>query len=122
MPELGARMLAEIDPEVLLTSGMLRRAAVHLRDRTASPLADLPADDEPLARTIAELVKLAGRAIDHGPERLEHVRLLLERDRLSRAIIRARADGASGISELARERETVQEAIHGVVTRLEQAV
>ncbi len=122
MPELGARMLAEIDPEVLLTSGMLRRAAVHLRDRTASPLADLPADDEPLARTIAELVKLAGRSIDHGPERLQHVRLVLERDRLSRAIIRARADGASGISELARERETVQEAIHGVVTRLEQAV
>jgi DNA primase len=122
MPELGARMLGEIDPEALLTSGMLRRAAVHLRDRTASPLADLPADDEPLARTIAELVKLAGRAIDQGPERLQHVRLVLERDRLSRAIIRARTDGASGISELARERETVQEAIHGVVARLEQAV
>jgi DNA primase len=122
MPELGARMLAEIDPEALLTSGMLRRAAAHLRDRTASPLADLPPDDEPLARTIAELVTLAGRAIDQGPERLEHVRLLLERDRLSRAIIRARADGASGISELARERETVQEAIHGVVARLETAV
>jgi DNA primase len=122
MPERGARMLAEIDPEVLLTSGMLRRAAAHLRDRTASPLADLPPDDEPLARTIADLVELAGRAIDHGPERLDHVRLVLERDRLNRAIIRARADGTSGISELARERETVQEAIHGVVTRLEQAV
>jgi DNA primase len=122
MPDLGARMLAEIDPEVLLTSGMLRRAAAHLRDRTASPLADLEPDDEPLARTIAELVKLAGRAIDHGPERLQHVRLVLERDRLTRAIIRARTDGASGISELARERETVQEAIRGVVSRLEQAV
>jgi hypothetical protein len=95
---------------------------VHLRDRTASPLADLPADDEPLARTIAELVKLAGRALDHGPERLEHVRLVLERDRLSRAIIRARADGSSGISELAHERETVLEAIRGVVARLETAV
>ena len=122
MPEQGARMLAEVDPDALLTSGMLRRAAVHLRDRTASPLADLPADDEPLARTIAELVKLAGRALDHGPERLEHVRLVLERDRLSRAIIRARADGSSGISELAHERETVLEAIRGVVARLETAV
>ena len=64
IPDLGARMLAEIDPEVLLTSGMLRRAAVHLRARTASPLADLPPDDEPLARTIADLVKLAARKED----------------------------------------------------------
>jgi DNA primase len=122
MPEHGARMLGEIDAEVLLTSGMLRRAAAHLRDRTASPLADLPADDEVLARTIAELITLAGRAIDHGPERLQHVRLVLERDRISRAIIRSRADGSSGISDLARERETVLEAIRGVVARLEQAV
>jgi DNA primase len=122
MPERGARMLAEIDPEALLTSAMLRHAAVHLRGRTASPLADLPPDDEPLARTIAALVELAGRAIDHGPDRLQHVRLLLERDRLSRAIIRARADGASGINELAHERETVLEAIRRVVVQLEQAL
>jgi DNA primase len=121
VPELGAATLARINPDELLTSEPLRRAARHLDGRTASPLADLPPDDDELARIIADLVTRAGRSTDVGPERLEHARLVLERDRLDRAIIRARAEGGAGINELAREREKVLDGIRGVVSRLEKA-
>ncbi len=122
LPDLGAAALAEIDPDQLLTSEPLRRAARQLKGRTRSPLADLPSDDEELARVIADLVALAGRATDLSPERLQHARLVLERTRLDRAIIRARAQGASGINDLASEREEILEAIHAVVSKLEKAV
>jgi DNA primase len=122
VPDLGAATLSEIDPNELLTSEPLRRAARHLDGRTGSPLADLPSDDEELARIVADLVARAGRSTDVGPERLEHARLVLERDRLDRAIIRARAEGGAGINELARERERVLEEIRGVVSRLEQVI
>jgi DNA primase len=122
LPQAGTAALAEIDPDTLLTSAVLRRAAAHLAGRTDAPLSDLPADDEELARTVADLVALAGRAGDISAERLEHARLVLERARLDRAIARARAGGGGSTNELAREREQVLEAIHGVVTRLEQAV
>ena len=122
LPQDGAAMLAEIDPDDLLTSELLRRAARHLGGRTGTPLADLPADDEELARPMADLVALAGRSGDVSVERLEHARLVLERARLDRAIARARGSSSAGINELAREREHVLEAIHDVVGRLEQAV
>jgi DNA primase len=122
LPDAGAAALAAVDPNTLLTSALLRRAAAHLAGRTDAPLADLPADDEELARTVAELVAQAGRARDISVERLEHAHLVLERARLDRAIARARAGGGGSINELAREREQVLEAIHGVVSRLQQAV
>jgi hypothetical protein len=55
-------------------------------------------------------------------DQLTHARLVLERSRLERAIRRARAEGASGIGQLAREREVVLEDIRQVVARLERAV
>ncbi len=122
LPGQGADVLSASDPERLLTSEPLRRAARHLVGRTHSPLADLPPGDEDLARLVADLVARAGRMGDASAERLEHARLVLERDRLNRAIVRARAEGATGISELAREREQVLEAIRRVVARLERAV
>ncbi len=100
----------------------MRRAARHLAGRTHSPLADLPPDDDALARTVADLVARAGRAGSVSDDQLEHARLVLERARLERAIRRARAEGASGIGELARERETVLEGIRQIVARLERAV
>jgi DNA primase len=122
LPDAGARTLFEIDPDQLITSELMRRAARHIAGRTHSPLADLPADDESLARTVADLVARAGRAGPVSPEQLEHARLVLERARLDRAIRRARADGSSGTGGLAREREDVLERIRGVVARLERAM
>jgi DNA primase len=125
LPDEGARALAAIDPDELLTSAQLRRAARHLADgHTASPLADLPPDDEPFARVMAELVQLAGRIPDPTADRLEHARLVLERDRLDRAILRARGQtgadaGAAVTGTLAREREAVRDSIRAVGARLE---
>ncbi|MHB8659440.1 MAG: DNA primase [Solirubrobacteraceae bacterium] len=121
-PDAGADLLARIDPDELLTDDVLRRAARHLAGRTRAPLADLPPGDEPLARVVADLVARAGRAGPLGAERLEHAHLVLERERLSRAILRARATGSPGISELAHERERVAEQIRAVVGRLESTV
>ncbi len=124
LPELGAQTLATIDSDELLTSGQLRRAARHLAEgRTAAPLSDLPPEDEEFARVMAALVQLAGRIPDPSADRLEHARLVLDRDRLERAILRVRGQGTgrAGTAELARERETVRDAIRAVGTRLEPA-
>jgi DNA primase len=122
LPEAGAVALSTSDPDELLTSEPLRRAARHLAGRTDAPLTDLPSDDEELARVVADLVARAGRAGSVNVERLEHARLVLERDRLDRAIRRARGEGRSDVTTLAREREAVLEQIRGVVARLEKAV
>jgi DNA primase len=121
VPEQGARALNDIEIDELLTSAPLRRAARHLADHVRTPLAELPAEDEELARTMSGLVDLAGRVPDPGPDRLEHTRLILELERLDRAIIRARHDGA-GTSQLARDREAVRESMRTVVARLESTL
>ncbi len=122
MPTEGAAALAAIDPDKLLTSALFRRAARHLAGRTATPLADLPTDDEELARTVADIVARAGRGGELSADRLEHARLLLELGRYERAIKRARVEPGSDVARLARDRERVREAIRGVVARLEHAV
>lgn len=118
LPEAGRAALAAIDPDELLRSDELRRAARHIASRTASPLRDLPPGDEALARTVADLVARAGRTPDVSETRLEHARLVLERARLDRAIRRARSGGGGDIAALARERERVLAAIHRVVGEL----
>jgi DNA primase len=122
VPDAGEAVLARVDPDDLLTSTPLRRAARHLAGRTRSPLADLPHDDDELARVVAALVAQAGGAGHVGPEHVEHARLTLEKARLERAIRRARAQRATGISDLARAREEVLARIRQVVARLERAV
>jgi len=121
LPEPGAAALRGLDFDQLLTSEPTRHAARHLQQRTAIPLTDLPPDDEDFARLIAGLVGLAGRVPDPSPARLEHARLVLERDRLDRAIIRARGESAS-TGELAHERERIREQIRAVVARLEKTL
>ncbi len=121
MPEPGATALRGLDLDQLLTTEPTRRAARHLQDRTSTPLTDLPPDDDDFARLIGGLVDLAGRVPDPGPARLEHARLVLERDRLDRAIIRARGEGES-TGELAHERERIREQIRAVVARLEKTL
>ena len=67
---------------------------------------------------VAGLVQLAGRVLTPSADRLEHARLVLDLERLERAILRARAEG-EGTSELAREREQTRDAYRDVVSRLE---
>jgi DNA primase len=121
LPDRGAAALQTSEPEELLTSATLRRVAHHLNGRLATPLSDLPADDAEFARLMAGLVELAGRIPDPSPDRLEHARLVLERDRLDRAIIRVRGQGA-GTGELARQREAVRDKIRAVGVRLETVI
>jgi DNA primase len=121
VPDIGATTLRQIDATALLTSGVLRRAAGHLAGHVAAPMAELPPDDDELARTVSGLVALAGRVLDASPDRLAHARLVLELARLDRAIVGARGDGAGG-NELAREREVVREDMRAVTARLEDTL
>jgi DNA primase len=114
LPEAGRAMLASIDGESLLTSEQMRRAASHIAERTDSPLSDLPAEDEGLARTLADLVARAGRTPDVTEARLQHAHLVLELARLERALRRARAGGGGDLAALAREREDVRVALRKV--------
>jgi DNA primase len=122
LPAEGEKLLSSIDPDELLTSEPYRRAARHLTGRVASPLADLPPEDEQLASLVADLVARSGRAGNVTPDQLRHAALVLELARSERAIRRARASGAAGIAELAREREQVRQAIRATIARMERAV
>ena len=122
LPGEGEKLLSSIDPDELLTSEPHRRAARHLAGRVASPLADLPPDDEQLASLVADLVARSGRAGQVSADQLRHAQLVLELARVDRAIRRARASGSAGIADLAREREQIREAIRGTVARMERAV
>ncbi len=121
-PEAGERALSGLEPDEMFTSQLFRRVARHLRGRTESPLADLPANDDELARAVADLVNRVGRGGAVTADQLEHSRLLLELARLGRAIIRARAEHKPGIRELARQRQEVRDAIGAVVSRIEKPV
>jgi DNA primase len=121
VPDVGARILADLDIEEILTSTPLRRAARHLAGHLRAPLSELPDGDEDFARTIGGLVELAGRVPDPSADRLEHARLILDLERLDRAIIRARAQGA-GTSALAHQREVVRDAMRDAVARLEKTL
>ena len=118
LPDTGARTLAAIDPDELFTTERLRRAARHLATHIRLPLADLPSADEDFVRLVASLVELAGRIPDPTLDRLEHSRLVLERDRLERAILDARGQGR-GLQQLPRERECVRAAIREIGARIE---
>ncbi|MEO8966987.1 MAG: DNA primase [Solirubrobacteraceae bacterium] len=120
LPEPGAAMLDAIEADELLTSEVLRRAAGHLRGRTATPMTDLPAEDDELAHAVSALVSQAGRLPDVRLERLEHNRLMLEYDRLGRAILRARSGGGGSASELGAERERISEAMRQISFDVEE--
>ena len=122
LPSAARAALQAIDPDQHLTSERLRRAARHLAGQTEMPLSGLDAEDEELARVMADLVAQAGRIGEVTQEQLEQQRLLLERARLERAIRRAREQRAPGINDLAREREDVLGAIRELDSRMEEAI
>lgn len=115
LPEEGEARLAASSPEELFSAEAPRRAAYYLRGRLRSPAGDLPADDEPLARLIAELVIRAGQ-LEATPEKLDLEGLQLELHRLDRQIAAARTEGGEGIRELATERQRVLDEIRHKLT------
>jgi DNA primase len=122
LPQQGDAILAAIDPDTLLSSELMRRAARHLAGRAGAPLQELPAGDQALAQTVNELVDRVRRGARQQPVALEHARLLLELGRLDRAISRARAGPTPGIAKLAQERQDVLAAIHALGIRLDQTL
>jgi DNA primase len=122
IPVEGERVLAAVDPEQLLTSEVLRRAARHLSGRLATPFADLPPEDEELARAVADLVRRAGSSMDISADRLEHSRLLLELGGVDRSIKRARVERGGDVTALARARESIRAQIGEVTERIERTV
>ena len=89
---------------------MTRRAAEYLRGRVRTPAADLPPDDEPLARLVAELVIRAGQ-LEATPAKLELEALQLDLSRLDRLIAAARVTGGEGMRDLAVRRQVVLDDI-----------
>ncbi len=110
LPDEGERRLAEADLEELFASPMTRRAAEYLRGRVRTPAAELPPDDEALARLVAELVIRAGQ-LEATPAKLELEALQLDLSRLDRLIASARVTGGEGMRDLAVERQTVLDDI-----------
>jgi DNA primase len=115
LPEEGERRLAEVDLEDYFSAPATRQAAAYLRGRLRSPAASLPADDEALARLVAELVIRAG-ALEATPAKLELEALQLDLHRLERHMSSARVSGATGMRALAAERERVLDMIRHRLT------
>jgi DNA primase len=122
LPEPGQRALSAIDPDLHLTSEVLRRAARHLAGQPELPLTGLGAEDEQLARVVAELVQRAGEVGAVRPEQIEQQRLMLDLGRVDRAIARSRGEQPSALLALAQEREGILRAIHAVGSVLERAI
>jgi DNA primase len=110
LPDEGEARLAAADLDELFSAPATRRAAEYLRGRLRSPAGDLPADDEPLARLVAELVIRAGE-LDATPAKLELEALQLDLHNLDRRIATARTEGHERIHDLAAERQQVLDAI-----------
>jgi DNA primase len=92
LPEEGEKRLGGADLSTLFLGPATRKAAEYLRGRLATPAADLPPDDEALARLVAEMVIRAGE-LDATPAKLELEWLQLTLTRLEREIAAARATG-----------------------------
>jgi DNA primase len=113
-PEDGARALEGVDVDEHFASGLLRRAALHLRQSgLEQPLAPVAGnggslDSDPELKTLlAELVVQAGRETG-ARDMLEVQRLQLELARLDRHIQRAQSLQSEAVSELARSRAEVK--------------
>ena len=109
LPELGEAKLAAADLDALFTSPLARLAAERLRGHLAHP-SSVIGDAPELAELIPEIVLRAGQ-LDATPATLELEALQLDLHRLDREIIAARTGGEGEVGTLARERQTVLDAI-----------
>jgi DNA primase len=107
-PDAGRDALRRVDLDAHFTSGLLRRAAAHLRDHLAAPVDGLDPADAELQSLIAELALRADRE-PVSPATLNVQTRQLEVARLDREIAAARAEGRTDVSTLAKERTQVLE-------------
>jgi DNA primase len=120
LPERGREALAAVDLEEHFTSGVVRRAAVHLREHLLAPGEGLPPEDPELARLVAELaVRAGGERI--VPDALEVESLQLELARVDRQIQAARAEGRGDVSDLAVRRGEIKRAVDEAYDRVLEA-
>jgi DNA primase len=127
--EAGRAELQRIDPDVLLTSAVLRRAARRLVGQMEispgvvavspeDPESSTVASDAEVSAAIDDLETQAARATRIvTAEELEHARLLLELARVSRDMETARAAG-QGVPNLAWQKHEVLRAISEVTSRI----
>jgi DNA primase len=113
-PEDGAQALAGLDIDEHFSSGLLRRAATHLRAADLrAPMSDAADagerldEDAQLKGLLAELVVEAGRE-RADTTMLEVQRLQLELARIDRQIQRARGQDGGDISALAQRKAEVK--------------
>jgi len=113
-PEEGALALAGLDIDEHFSSGLLRRAARHLRaGDLRTPMSDVASaetpleDDQQLKGLLAELVVEAGSEKPDAAM-LEVQRLQLELARVDRQIQRARGQDGGDISALAQHKAEVK--------------
>lgn len=113
-PDEGAEALEGLEVDEHFSSGLLRRAARHLRDGgLRAPMADAPGDgarleeDPQLKGLLVELVVEAGRE-QSNTAMLEVQRLQLELARVERQIQRARGQEHGDVSGLAHRRAEVK--------------
>lgn len=115
LPEHGERRLETVDVDDYFSAPATRQAAAFLRGRLRSPTANLPTGDDALARLIAELVITSGQ-LEATPAKLELEGLQLDLQRVERRIASARVTGATGVGELAKERQTILDEIRRKMT------
>jgi DNA primase len=115
LPEQGERRLEALDVDDYFSAPATRQAAASLRGRLRSPTAHLPAGDEALARLVAKLVVDSDR-LEATPAKFELEGLQLELHRLERRISNARVTGATGMHDLAVERQRVLDEIRHKLT------
>jgi len=107
----GGLKLNEVVPESHFTGLVERKAAVHLRDHLADPLAGLTGgDDDELGNVISELL---GRSmeLEGGAAAVELEWLQLEKLRVEREIDEARRTNPGAAGPLALEREAIRRAL-----------
>ena len=115
LPDLGAKVLADVDLEEHFTSGLSRRAAEHLRTLLDAPRSGLDPADPELDALITELV-IRSSAQPVTPDILEASHLQLELRRLERKMRAPLAPGETRTA-LAREREKVRAQFDIIIER-----
>ncbi len=123
-PGLGANTLARIDPDQLLSDGLLRRAARLLREHLPGPVPDPQGDDPELVVALDDLRSRAARGRVVSADEIEHAVLLLERDRLREQIryLREHGGGGGALVALSTQYQDVIATLKMVVARLERPV